>query len=134
MPQYRMTRSQKEEVKQFRTITGASEKVAIEYLKSENWNLQNAIDDYYTNPPAVPAPKIDKKGIERLWMKYKDGNHDVILADGVVQLCEDIKVDPSDVVMLVLSWHMNAEAMGEFKKEEFVDGLTQLGCDSIETA
>lgn len=27
---------------------------------------------------------------------------------------------------------MNAELMSEFKKEEFVEGLTQLGCDSIE--
>lgn len=132
MPQTRLNRAQKEEVKQFRTITGATEKVAIEYLKSESWNLQNAIDSYYISPPAMPAPRIDKKAIERLWLKYRDSQRDVMLAEGIGQLCEDLQVDPADVAMLVLSWHMNAEMMSEFKKEEFVEGLTQLGCDSIE--
>ncbi|CAD7698470.1 unnamed protein product [Ostreobium quekettii] len=132
MPQIRLNRAQKEEVKQFRTITGATEKTAIEYLRAESWNLQNAIDFYYTSPPAMPAPKIDRKAIERLWAKYRDAQGDTMLAEGISLFCEDLQVDPTDVALLVLSWHMNAEVMSEFKKEEFVDGLMQLGCDSIE--
>jgi hypothetical protein len=38
---------------------------------------------------------------------------EIILADGVVAFCEDLAVDPSDVVMLVISWRMGARHMGE---------------------
>ncbi|CAD7704543.1 unnamed protein product [Ostreobium quekettii] len=128
----RLSRAQKEEVKQFRTITGAVEKVAIEYLKAEGWNLQNAIGYYYTSPPAMPAPKVNRKAIERLWAKYRDPQQDVMQAEGIGNFCEDLQVDPSDAALLVLSWHMKAEVMSEFSKDEFIGGLTQLGCDSIE--
>ena len=55
----------------------------------------------------------------------------MILAEGVGDLCEDLGVDPSDVVMLVLAWVMNAAHMCEFQRHEFVGGLSQLGCDSL---
>jgi len=34
--------------------------------------------------------------------------------------------------MLVVSWHFDAAAMCEFSREEFVKGMTSLGCDSAE--
>lgn len=46
--------------------------------------------------------------------------------------CAYLQVDPGDVVMLVVSWHFDAAAMCEFSREEFVKGMTSLGCDSAE--
>mmetsp|Transcript_8765 Transcript_8765/g.28932 ORF Transcript_8765/g.28932 Transcript_8765/m.28932 type:complete len:170 (-) Transcript_8765:24-533(-) len=54
------------------------------------------------------------------------------MAEGVGRLCEDLQVDPSDPVMLVIAWHLRAATMCEFTEEEFTGGLTRLGCDSAE--
>ena len=51
---------------------------------------------------------------------------------GVGRFCQDLKVDPSDIVMLVISWHFSAATMCEFSKEEFVDGMEDLGCTSTD--
>ncbi|XP_042479243.1 DCN1-like protein 1 [Macadamia integrifolia] len=42
------------------------------------------------------------------------------------------QVDPQDIVMLVLSWHMKAATMCEFSKRELMGGLQSLGVDSLE--
>ena len=42
------------------------------------------------------------------------------------------QVDPSDIVMLVVSWHLGAATMCEYTKSEFMTGMQSLGCDSIE--
>lgn len=128
----RLTRAQKEDVKQFRSITSASEKTAIDYLKLESWVLQNSIDAYYTNPPVRSNPKTDKRAIEKLWVRYKDPHEDVMRAEGVAQFVEDLKVDPTDVAVLVLCYHFDADIMSEFSKDEFVGGLSKLGCDSLD--
>lgn len=41
------------------------------------------------------------------------------------------QVDPADVVMLVLSYHMGAENSCEYTRQEFVSGLERLECDSL---
>ena len=47
-----------------------------------------------------------------------------LLSDGLMQ------VDPTDIVVLVISWHFNAASIGEFSRSEFVDGMDELSCDS----
>lgn len=52
--------------------------------------------------------------------------------DGVTQLCEDIAVDPSDIIMLIISYHMGAATMCEYSQDEFVTGLAKMDVDSID--
>ena len=42
------------------------------------------------------------------------------------KFCEDIGVEPENVVMLVLAWKMNARQMGFFTQTEWLKGLTDL--------
>jgi hypothetical protein len=56
-----------------------------------------------------------------------DVHEDSILVDGVGQLCADLGIDPTDVAMLVLAWHLQAVRMCEFTRPQFVDGLAKLG-------
>jgi len=51
--------------------------------------------------------------------------------DGMEKFCEDIGVEPENLVMLVLAWKMNAKQMGFFTSQEWQDGLSALRCDSI---
>lgn len=42
------------------------------------------------------------------------------------KFCEDIGVEPENVVMLVLAWKMNARQMGFFTQQEWLRGLMDL--------
>ncbi|CAG0891843.1 unnamed protein product [Darwinula stevensoni] len=52
--------------------------------------------------------------------------------EGMERLCEDIGVEPENVVMLVLAWKMGARQMGYFTQQEWLYGLSQLQCDSAD--
>ncbi|KAK8527006.1 hypothetical protein V6N12_054234 [Hibiscus sabdariffa] len=122
LEQHKLGRSHRDKVQQFMTITGASEKAALQALKGSDWHLEGAFDFFYSQP------------------QIKNPYTDMILADGITLLCNDlqttqivwIQVDPQDIVMLVLSWHMKASTMCEYSKQEFFTGLQALGIDSLE--
>lgn len=126
----KLGRGHRDKLQQFMAITGSSEKAAIQALKSSDWHLEGAFDVFYSQPQ-IKSP-TDTRHLEELYNRYKDPYADMILADGITLLCNDLQVDPQDIVMLVLSWHMKAATMCEFSKEEFVGGLLALGIDSLE--
>lgn len=47
------------------------------------------------------------------------------------KFCEDIGVEPENVVMLVLAYRMQARQMGFFTQEEWLRGLGDMQCDTI---
>lgn len=128
----RFGRKDKDKIQQFRTITGASDKIANDCLKSSGWSLEQAIDRFYASGFATAQVQVDSRALENLFRKYSDPSGEIILAEGISMFCEDLGVDPADIVMLVLSWHMNAATMCEYTRAEFVQGLQKLGLDSIE--
>jgi len=71
------------------------------------------------------------KRLEELFSKYKASDDDIIGAEGIVKLCDELGVSPDDVVVLVFAYHLNAQSMSCFSKEEFVAGLQKMGIDSI---
>lgn len=46
------------------------------------------------------------------------------------KFCEDIGVEPENIVMLVLAYRMGARQMGFFTQSEWTKGLTELQCDT----
>ncbi|XP_077302941.1 DCN1-like protein SCCRO4 isoform X2 [Arctopsyche grandis] len=56
---------------------------------------------------------------------------DLLGPEGMEKFCEDISVEPENVVMLVLAYKMGAKQMGYFTQEEWLKGLTDLQCDSV---
>nr|GLL38235.1 uncharacterized protein LOC102604381 isoform X2 [Ipomoea trifida] len=128
--QNRLGRGHRDKLQQFMTITGASEKVAHQALKASDWHLEGALDVFYSQPQVKSS--ADKRRLEELYNRYKDPYADMIMADGISLLCNDIQVDPQDIVMLVVSWHMRAATMCEFSKQEFIGGLQSLGVDSLD--
>jgi hypothetical protein len=55
-----------------------------------------------------------------------------ILIDGMIKLCEDLGVDPSDSALLVLSWKCEAAHTCRFTESEFTEGMAKLGVDAID--
>uniref|UniRef100_A0A9I9D3X8 Defective in cullin neddylation protein n=1 Tax=Cucumis melo TaxID=3656 RepID=A0A9I9D3X8_CUCME len=127
---HKLTRGHRDKLHQFMAITGTSEKVAHQALKASDWHLEGAFDVFYSQPQIKAF--TDSRHLEELYNRYKDSYVDMILADGISLLCDDLQVDPQDIVMLVVSWHMKANTMCEFSKQEFIGGLQALGIDSLE--
>ncbi|AQK56590.1 Defective in cullin neddylation protein [Zea mays] len=67
-----------------------------------------------------------------LCLDCSEPDADMIMVEGISQICNDLQVDPQDIVMLVISWHMKASTMCEFTRQEFIGGLQSIGVDSIE--
>lgn len=126
------SKKEKERVSQFKSITGASDKIASECLRATGWSVESAIDYFYSSGLQGSVLNVDMRAIEALFARYQNGSDGVIMAEGVGRFCDDLGVDPSDIVMLVLSWRLNAATMCEYSRDEFVGGLQQLGCDSLE--
>lgn len=57
---------------------------------------------------------------------------DVLGPEGMEKFCEDIAVEPENIVMLVVAWKMDAKQMGFFTLQEWLRGLADLQCDSVE--
>jgi DCN1-like protein 4/5 len=108
-----------------------------DYSSPQSVPSQPKPDIHTTKSPSSTALKdVDKNGfsmkrLEELFDKYKDADGQQIGPEGVESLCKDLGVDPEDVVVLVFAWHLNAQSMGFFKREEFINGLQKLGVDSL---
>ncbi|ONK76391.1 uncharacterized protein A4U43_C03F27190 [Asparagus officinalis] len=127
---HKLSRGNRDKIQQFMAITGTSEKQAYQALKASDWHLEGAFDFHYNNSQIRAV--TDSRRVEALYIRYKDPYVDMIMVDGVSLLCNDLQVDPQDIVMLVVSWHMNAATMCEFSRQEFISGLQSLGVDTIE--
>ena len=57
---------------------------------------------------------------------------DTLGPEGMEKFCEDIGVEPENVVMLVLAWKMNAHQMGFFSQQEWLRGLVELQYVTLE--
>lgn len=129
-----LTKPQRDRVAQFTAVTGAPTKAAIECLQAANWSVEGGIDHYYSSGYAAAAartPRVDRAALHQFYLAYKDPDADAVLAEGIIRLCEDLGVDPEDVVLLVLSWHLGAGSMGEYTHDEFEAGMETLGVDSL---
>lgn len=65
------------------------------------------------------------------YFTLQDPHEDVILADGIERLCDDLQLSPDEFKVLVLAWKLNAEQMCQFTRHEFVTGLKAMKVDSI---
>ncbi|KAF9579640.1 hypothetical protein BGW38_004027, partial [Lunasporangiospora selenospora] len=117
------------------------ESSAITVLKDCKWDIQVAVNNFYGNGAAssaarnssnkVDATPVNVKQIEKIFEEFKD-EPNLILVDGMEKFCVALDVDPTDVVMLVMAFHLKAERMCEFTRAGFVEGWTKLRCDTLE--
>jgi len=43
------------------------------------------------------------------------------------EYCNDLEVDPTDVIMLIIAFHLDSENMCEFTRENWMKGWATLG-------
>lgn len=111
--------------------------MASNLLKQSDWSLEVAANEYYRNPALQTKAKagsdgFDPRSLTQMFDNYRDAEEDAILVEGTERYCRDLQVDPMDVVVLALAFHLNAKKMCEFKREDFVSGWTKMRCDTLE--
>ncbi|OAJ38410.1 hypothetical protein BDEG_22348 [Batrachochytrium dendrobatidis JEL423] len=117
----------------------AIEKNAAKLLKSHSWKLEVAVDDYFQSNGSARKSEshnsstVNPLFISALFDKYKDAEEDAILLEGTEALCNDLNIDPTDVVTLVLAYHLKCENMCEFNRRGWQEGWLALQCDNIES-
>ncbi|GIX97447.1 DCN1-like protein 2 [Caerostris extrusa] len=57
---------------------------------------------------------------------------DKISVDGVMKFLDDLNLAPDSRLVLLTAWKFKAATQCEFSREEFIMGMTELGCDSID--
>jgi DCN1-like protein 1/2 len=115
----------------FCSITGASPKDARRYLDKHQRRLDAAIDAYYQEGGSRTSIASTSK-LNALFEKYKDPTGDEISIDGTIQLCQDLKVDPENVVLLAVAYELKSPRVGEWNKKGWVEGWSRLGCDTVD--
>lgn len=88
--------------------------------KVSNWSRRNELENDFSPKRCIA------------WFhEYTDTDEDVLGPEGMEKFCEDIGVEPENIVMLCLAWKLDAKAMGFFTKAEWLKGMTEIQCDSI---
>ncbi|CAH1114298.1 unnamed protein product [Psylliodes chrysocephalus] len=132
---HKLKSSQREKVKKFISFTQTGENTAIYCLTQNDWKLDLASDNYFQNPDAYyKEPRsVDKKKLESLYNRYKDPNEpDKITVDGIMKFLDDLGLPPESKLVLIIAWKFKAATQCEFTRDEFINGMTELGCDNID--
>jgi len=89
------------------------------------------------NPaPASPSgAAAGGKGneVEGMFESYKESYIDSIGPEGIMRLCADMGIEPTDVRLLVLAWQVRAAEQGYLTRSEWMQGMQSLRADSPQT-
>ncbi|KAK0200708.1 defective in Cullin neddylation protein 1, partial [Desarmillaria ectypa] len=119
---------------QFCSVTGAPAKDAKRYLDKYK-RLDAALDAYFNDPVSRrgggSATAASTSKLNALFDKYKaDPDGDEITIDGTIKFCEDLSVNPEDVVLLSVAYELKSNRMGEWGRQGWLEGWKNLGCDN----
>lgn len=121
--------------REFTGVTGATVKEAQTLLARHGYKLDAALDAYFNDiedDPMDAQPPANRNKLAQLFDAYKEPDADAILVDGTLRLCQDLSVDPEDVVLLAVAYELKCPAVAEWTREGWITGWTNLRCDSVQ--
>ncbi|KAF3994416.1 hypothetical protein FT663_01435 [Candidozyma haemuli var. vulneris] len=112
---------------QFVDITHAKPAVATQFLEEADWNVDNALREYYNqNPPQDPK-------VGAIFDKYRSPeDKDIISIDGTLEYLSDLGFDPEELLSLTLAYVLESPQTGEFHRDAFVRVWSTLSINTLE--
>jgi DCN1-like protein 1/2 len=111
----------------------------VELLEEYEWDVQSAADAFFAGEwtvdtsAAPPRAQLDERKLQEWFNTYADvDDNETMGVEGIQKFCDDIKVGPEDVLMVVISYHFGAANMLVYTKEEFFNGMQSMGTDSVD--
>ncbi|KAI5811133.1 Cullin binding-domain-containing protein [Peziza echinospora] len=133
-----LTSSQRAAVAQFTACTRCPEKTAAKFLKTHSWNVELAVDSYFSSNAGALAPTptagVSVTSINKVFDQYRDRTDppDTIMVNGTMNYIQQLGLDLEEPAVLVLCEALKAPTMGEIARAGFVEGWRAMGCDTIE--
>ena len=119
-----------------------SDKVAVEVLSAHAYNLDRALDHFFSHraqfpssgsSTSSPSSKADPSKLNRLFDQYADPQEkDVMAGEQLARFFTDLGIDPSSSLTLTYAYTLRCRSFGEIHRAELVPHYTALGLDSIE--
>nr|XP_002129309.2 DCN1-like protein 1 [Ciona intestinalis] len=133
---HKLKSSQREKVRQFISLTNLSEKSAISCLAKHDWRLDIASDSFFSEPESYVVSDrrshVERRKLEALFNALKDPlDPDKVGVEGISKFCEELQVEPTSRIVLIIAWKFRAATQCEFTKKEFFEGMMELGCDDL---
>jgi len=132
-------------IKDFRQLTNATEKVAKAVLEKFNYNVEQAVDNFFatnTDPgsekagAASPTAKGSSaaQNLDKLFNQYagKGADADTIAEEKLVQFFSDVGIKQDEGPMaFVLSYKLRCKNVGEISRKEFTAAFAEANCDTL---
>eukprot|EP00904_Undaria_pinnatifida_P001651 jgi/Undpi1/11487/HiC_scaffold_30.g13784.m1 len=119
------------------SFVGATQIQSVALLERFNWDVAEAADAFFSGDvdvdelvaAAVPsAPAVDVRTLDVWFDRYADeSEEDSMLDDGIQTFYTELGVDTQDLVVLLISWKMEAAEMCVYTREEWRRGMSALG-------
>ncbi|KAL2826591.1 Cullin binding-domain-containing protein [Aspergillus cavernicola] len=129
MPPY--SAAQKQQIAQFVNFTQAKDTVATKFLRQTRWNVEEAIDAFFQSPQGGSGINT---AINQIFDKYRDSPEESpngIGIEGAMRFLGDINVELDEVTCLAIAELLQSPSMGEFTRDEFLNGWRSVGCDTL---
>jgi len=136
--------SEKKAIKQFKDIvTGVTDAVAHDFMKKYK-TLEPALNAYYSSTATgkgsgnfgSSSKAGDKARLNKLFDKYcgEAKQKDVMTDEKLATFFKDAGCDAEKegTTTLALAWKLRAKSLGQFSRQEFVDGLSASNIDTID--
>ena len=147
-----LTKAQKEQVTQVRDVTSCSDAQAVQVLRSSSWQVDVACDRFFhsgmqpeksstasssssSSSSSSPAPGSSKKAAkaEAEFRRFEDKDEPGKMnGDKIEAFARELGLDPfADPTILYVLWHMEPKKGGQVSKDEFVQGMVKMDCESL---
>lgn len=92
--------------------------------RTNNNTINGALNNSGMGNNSSSAAEVFENSLLTLYETYHGTNEgqaeDVIAAEGILHLCEDLELPPDDFRILLFAWKCDAIQMGKLTKQEFI--------------
>ena len=111
-----------------------SRRQAARFLGEARGDVSEALNNWFQSgaKPEGRSKSIDTKKAAAEFRRLRDEEDGVINMDGMIQMCEELGVDPfEDPTVLLIAFYMQAKSLDNVSEEDFLRGFQTMGVSTV---